>query len=76
MANTSDPGDRSGTVLYLLLQLRKANRTILRLRRCALAARDGDAEELRAALSALRPKDFAERAARQSRFDGPWGETM
>lgn len=50
--------DRDQTTVYLLLQLRKANRTIVRLRACALAARDGSEEELRAALAALRAEDL------------------
>jgi hypothetical protein len=45
--------------VFLLLQLRKANRTILRLRACALAARDGNEEALRAALASTRPADLA-----------------
>jgi hypothetical protein len=46
------------TTTYLLLQLRKANRTILRLRACARAAHEGNEEELRAALASLRPGDL------------------
>ncbi len=57
--------DGDQTTAYLLLQLRKANRTIIRLRACALAARGGDEEELRAALAALRPKDVEPRRPRR-----------
>ncbi len=56
IATRAPDGDQ--TTAYLLLQLRKANRTIIRLRACALAARHGNEEELRAALAALRPKDL------------------
>jgi hypothetical protein len=50
--------DRDRTTVYLLVQLRKANRTIVRLRACVLAARDGNEEELRAALAELKPGDL------------------
>ena len=50
--------DGRQTTVYLLLQLRKANRTIIRLRACARAARGGNEEELRAALAALRSSDL------------------
>jgi hypothetical protein len=51
----------------LLLELRKANRTIMRLRDVALAARDGDAKKLRAALVSLRPRDLDGRRPRSQR---------
>ena len=52
-------GEQADVTLHLLLQLRAANRSILRLREVALAARDGDAERLRAALAKLDAVDLA-----------------
>jgi len=43
---------------YLLLQLRKTNRRIQRLRAVALAAMEGGPEEIRIALAALKPHDL------------------
>ena len=47
--------------MYLPLKLRKANRTIQRLREVGLAARDENAVSLRAALAALHARDLERR---------------
>jgi len=52
-------------VVYLLMQLRKANRRILRLNEVVSAARDGDVQRLRSALARLRPGDVDARPARR-----------
>jgi len=54
--------DRDAAVtVYLLLELRKANRTIQRLREVGLAAQDENAVSLRAALAALHARDLERR---------------
>lgn len=52
---------------FLLLELRKANRTIHRLREVALAARDGDSKRLRVALMSLCARDLEWRRPRSRR---------
>jgi hypothetical protein len=52
------PRDADRTTAYLLVQLRKANRRILRLRAVALAARDGRPDQLRGALARLKAGDL------------------
>jgi len=60
--------DDDGVVMvYLLLELRKANRTIQRLREVALAARAHDAEKLRVALASLFARDLRRRRPRSRR---------
>ncbi len=53
------------TVVYLLMQLRKANRRILRLNEVVSVARDGDVQRLRSALARLRPGDVDAGTARR-----------
>jgi hypothetical protein len=50
--------DEDQTTAYLLLQLRKANRRVQRLRAVALAAMEGGPEQIRVALAALKPHDL------------------
>jgi hypothetical protein len=59
-ADTPYPPARDDGVVtaYLLVELRKANGTIERLRSVAFAARNGDAVRLRAALARLRARDL------------------
>jgi hypothetical protein len=59
-----------GVTTYLLIELRKANRTIERLREVALAARDGDSEKLRAALARLWARDLKSVRPRSRRGAG------
>jgi flavin-dependent dehydrogenase len=51
-------------VVRLLIELRRANRSVIRLRAVALAARDGDGRHLLAALARLRHTDLHPRHAR------------
>ena len=48
-------------VVSLLIELRRANRSVIRLRAVALAARDGDGPQLHAALAELRHTDLQPR---------------
>ena len=55
----------SADIIYLLIQLRRANRTILRLREVACAAHEGDTQRLRSALETLHPPDMDPRRRRR-----------
>jgi hypothetical protein len=63
--------DDTRVTAFLLIELRRASRTIARLREVALAARDGDAERLRAALGRIHPADLDPRRASDSRKGAP-----
>ena len=52
------PPSDDATVTFLLLELRRANRSLFRLRSVVDAARRGDEEGMKAALARLRPPDF------------------
>ncbi len=54
----SDAREDAKVTVFLLMELRRANRTIQRLRKVALAVRDGDPERMRAALAQLRTIDL------------------
>jgi hypothetical protein len=60
-ATMSSSETRRDVVLRLLIHLRRANRSVIRLRAVALAARDGHRRQLLAALARLRRTDLRPR---------------
>jgi len=72
-SRAEDPADAlrlaQRATAYLLIQLRRANRQIERLRAVADVAREGRREELERALAALKPDDLdcGRRGARHGR---------
>jgi hypothetical protein len=72
LAEPDEPARSNGLDVstYLLVELRRANRKLHRLRAVALAARDGDAARLRLALARLFPSDLEARRPSAGRRRG------